>query len=186
MNLGPFKPPTAAGPRAAGALTGSGRGNDSHGRRAMGPLVEHGPSRPVNHRSTNPGKRLRARSRPSGGRRKGPQRGENRLNPFRSGVSDAVEGTWLRFGLRLGRPPRRPANIAGSPVPVGPCAPSRPAVRALGSEPESRGPTPTPSVALAPPAATLADSHPLWLTPPACLTAGLLSGALHLSGPAIR
>lgn len=44
---------------------------------------------------------------------------------------------------------------------------SRPSHRALGLEAEPRGPTATPTVALAPPAATLSDSRALWLTPPA-------------------
>ena len=43
---------------------------------------------------------------------------------------------------------------------------SRPTRRALGLETESRGPRPTPTVALAPPTATLSDSRALWLTPP--------------------
>jgi hypothetical protein len=53
----------------------------------------------------------------------------------------------------------------------------RPTARALHLEAESRGPRATPTVALAPPAATLSDSRALWLTPPARLTGGLLSGA---------
>ncbi len=44
---------------------------------------------------------------------------------------------------------------------------SRPTRRALGLEAEFRGPTATPTVALAPPAATLSNSRALWLTPPA-------------------
>lgn len=51
--------------------------------------------------------------------------------------------------------------------------------RAFGLGTKSRGPKATPTVALAPPAATLSDSRAIWLTGGLSLTGGLLSGALN-------
>src|SRR5690606_31786930 len=83
---------------------------------------------------------------------------------------------------RFGRPWPWWRQRAESPVRMGVYdagAGTRPARRALSLETESRGPTATPTVALAPPTATLSDSCALWLTGGLSLTGGLLSGALR-------
>jgi len=96
--------------------------------------------------------------------------------PSRKRDGVLVYGSASRDATRPGRGKSRSGGAFGA---------WRSARRALGLEAESRGPTPTPTVALAPPAATLSDSRALWLTGGLSLTGGLLLGAFRTNVTAL-
>lgn len=86
-----------------------------------------------------------------------------------------------------GRPSRgRLTKLAGSPESVGGYVRVGQPRPGLGSEHAPWRARSTPTLALAPPGATLSDSRALWLTTPVRMTAGLLSGAFPLDVESLR